>query len=134
MSDTGYCRLCSLTITPETGKRVVGSDRHWLCNAHWKVCADHPLTAHLACFVPLEIAYLRERGGIDDTHLWAVARYMKKYDWFTLDDAVLYGSALNSQRKEVSARIARITEGLAIMAFVPGGVTLGILHFEEVMA
>jgi hypothetical protein len=81
------------------------------------------LELHLAVAVPLEIAYLAERGGPDE--------YMhdRVRAWST--ELGSQGDAISYHVKNVSRQmVQRLVEALAIMAFQPGGVTFGQLHFQ----
>ena len=79
---------------------------------------------HLSAFVPLEIRELQQQGGPDEDQLTAAS----KLSHFIAEkgDAFQFGG----KKGEASTYAARLTEALAIMAFIPGGVTAFGLHFE----
>lgn len=83
---------------------------------------NHPLYAFLECTVPLAIADIERRGGPDNAD-WEQARAFAD----TLGeqgDQLLY-------RDQATARLAsQLARALAVLAFVPGGVTVGPLRWE----
>lgn len=87
-----------------------------------------PLYEHLATFVPLEIKELQRHGGPTDWHLEEIQRRRQAIrDDPRGDESLLYivGKGLTAKS------VGFLVECLAVMAFVPGGVRFGPLHFEE---
>jgi hypothetical protein len=86
-----------------------------------------PLHEHLAAFVPLEIRELQRQGGPTEWHFEeAQRRWHKLQEDPDTDSSIL----MSGHRKGLAPKtIARLVEYLAIMAFVPGGVKYGPLHF-----
>jgi len=82
------------------------------------------LLDHLAAFVPLEILELQKQGGPDEWHFEEARRRWQALD-FQAHEAVQY-----AMPKFTSTTIANLVECLAVMAFCPGGVRFGPLHFE----
>lgn len=85
------------------------------------------LELHLAVAVPLEIDYLAEHGGPDEF------MYQRVREWATTfgsqADTILYPV------KDVTRQMVQpLVEALAILAFQPGGVTFGHLHFEQTLS
>jgi hypothetical protein len=83
-----------------------------------------PLYEHLAAFVPLEIREWERQGGPEAWHFEEVGRRWGTMD-FRADEAIQFAT-----KGLTPKAIANLVEGLAIMAFVPGGVKFGPLHFE----
>lgn len=81
------------------------------------------MRSHLEAMVPLAIHDLIKMGGITDWHLKRVSGYA--WDIGSGGDALLY-----RVKGESAKMMGKLTEALAVMAFLPGGVTFLGLHFE----
>jgi len=88
--------------------------------------SDFLLKTHLEAMVPLAIQTIKDSGGITDEHInrarsiaWEIAEH---------GDIILYKS---DKKGETAKRINQLVEGLAILAFCPGGVTFMGLHFSS---
>src|SRR5579864_112435 len=79
---------------------------------------------HLEASVPFAIHDLTKIGGPSEEH-FARARNILAWDIAGGGDALLYREKLKSAQM-----MSKLIEGLAIMAFQPGGVTFLGLHFE----
>jgi hypothetical protein len=89
--------------------------------------ATTPLYEHLAAFVPLEIIEWKQQGGPQEWHFEEVQRR-----WKALAENQDAHSSIGYAGHEegLTARtIAQLVECLGVMAFVPGGVKFGPLHF-----
>lgn len=89
--------------------------------------ADDPIKLELirltlSTAVPLAIADLRHVGGPSDWHFEQASAFAT--------DLGAEGDNLLFRTKKTSAIMARFCEVVAILAFVPGGVTIFGLHFE----
>jgi hypothetical protein len=85
-------------------------------------------TTHLAAAVPLAIERYRDRGGVTETDiLWA----QEKMQSMVREKAGGHAIAFLDP-KQTTIEMNLLTEVLAIMAFVPGGVRLPFLglHFD----
>lgn len=80
------------------------------------------LPLHLQVAVPLRIAELRAAGGITSRDIARVQGYAG-----TISEAVLYRGGAPGETAEA---VSRVVEGIAVLAFTPGGVTVLGLHFE----
>lgn len=83
------------------------------------------LATHLAMCVPLRINELRRMDLPLEDHLARVTPYGQ--------DIAECGDQLLFQGPRTKELINKVVDGLAVMALVPGGVTLFGLHFEETM-
>ena len=83
------------------------------------------LQEHLAAVVPFMILDLERQGGITDWHIEAVQK-RRHSRGLSHDEAILY-----ADKKWTAQMVHELCEELAIMAFVPGGVRFGKLHFEQ---
>lgn len=84
----------------------------------------HLIQAHLSAFVPLEILELKKQGG---PAAWQFEKAAKLCPMIgTHGDAFLFGG----KPGEAGRYMGQLVEVLAIMAFMPGGVTAFDLHFE----
>lgn len=81
------------------------------------------LLDHLSAVVPLLILDLERQGGVFDWQIEAIQERRHAYD-LAPDEAIQYRS------QGTAKMIHELCEELAIMAFVPGGVKFGPLHFE----
>jgi hypothetical protein len=81
------------------------------------------LKMFLEATVPIQIAELSRHGGISDWHLERVAGYSEMLG--SQGDAILYYS-----KGQTSKMVAVLSECLAVLAFMPGGVKFAGLHFE----
>lgn len=79
---------------------------------------------HLSAFVPLEIRELQRQGGPSEWHFEAVSALPQQIA--SQGDVFQFGG----KKGEAASYMGKITEALAIMAFIPGGVTAFGLHFE----
>lgn len=78
---------------------------------------------HLATCVPLRIDELRRQALPLTEHVARVSAYAQ--------DIGEYGDQLLFRGPRTKELINKVVDGLAVMAFIPGGVTLFGLHFEE---
>lgn len=82
------------------------------------------LLEHLSAVVPLIIFDLEKQGGITDWHAEAILKRRHCRD-FNPDEALLY-----PDKNWTAQMVHELCEELAIMAFLPGGIQFGVLHFE----
>ena len=86
-----------------------------------------PLYEHLAAFVPLEIRELQRFDGPQEWQIEEAKRHWRKLkENPDTDTSILFADHKQGQTRSA---IAMLVECLAIMAFVPGGVKFGPLHF-----
>lgn len=86
------------------------------------------LLYHLAAFVPLEILNLELQGGPSDWHFEEARKRMVALNATAeASESLLYPV---SQKRLTARSIGVLVECLAVIAFVPGGVKFGSLHFE----
>lgn len=79
----------------------------------------------LSTGVPLVVRDIQDRGGPQPSD-WNRVRAFS-------DDIGAYGDLLiyaSDQREQASALVGRLISTLAVLSFVPGGVTFAGLHFE----
>lgn len=82
-------------------------------------------TSHLAAFVPLAIARLRDRGGPTESDvLWAQSKMQVVRDGAGGHAIAFYDA------KQTTIEMNLLTEVLAILSFAPGGVRFAGLHFD----
>lgn len=82
------------------------------------------LLDHLAAVVPLLILDLERQGGVSDWHIEEAQR-RRGPGMDHQDEAIFYKiEGLTGQKTH------ELCEMLAVLAFVPGGVKFGKLHFE----
>jgi len=79
---------------------------------------------HLSAFVPLEIRELQRQGGPSEWHFEAVSELSQLIA--EKGDSFQFGG----KKGEAASYMGKLTEALAVMAFIPGGVTAFGLHFE----
>jgi len=77
---------------------------------------------HLEAMVPLAIADLAKMGGATDWH----HERIREYAWDIAGSEAL----LFREKGKTAKMLSKLVEGLAVMAFQPGGVTFLGLHFE----
>jgi hypothetical protein len=88
---------------------------------------DELLLMHLEAMVPLRIHDYLEKGGPSDLDFERIQAEYPQY-LGSHGDAVLY------REKGTSGRaITVLVDGLAVLSFCPGGVTIFGLHFETKM-
>ena len=82
---------------------------------------------HLEASVPLLIQDIAKSGGLTNERI----EKAKEYAWDIAGggDILMYKS---NKKGESAKMMSKLVEGLAIMAFFPGGVTFLDLHFEFV--
>ena len=84
---------------------------------------EEVLYRFLALAVPARIEALQRQGGVSAEDFTRVSGYT---DALGVDgDALIY-----ARRGKTGEMAAKLTDALAVLAFVPGGVTFGNLHFE----
>jgi hypothetical protein len=83
------------------------------------------LTEHLDAFVWIEIAELKRQGGATTWHIEEVQRRMK-----ALRETPSGHESLMFRLPHTAKAVGVLVECLAVLAFVPGGVNFGDLHFE----
>lgn len=82
-------------------------------------------TSHFAAFVPLAIERLRDRGGPNESDvLWAQDKMQQIRDGAGGHAIAFYDAG------QTARETALLTEVLAILSFVPGGVRFADLHFD----
>lgn len=82
------------------------------------------LKAHLAFIVPLRIIEIRQEGREWTEHMARVRTYMP--------DILERGELLFHYEKGTSNRLAsKVADAIAVLSFVPGGISLFGLHFES---
>lgn len=86
----------------------------------------HPLVSVLQVAVPLWIDELRQRADLGE-YISAAAPAISQLI-AERGDRLLYRSKREGETAEVFNRFA---EGIALLSFVPGGVTIFGLHFES---
>ncbi len=89
----------------------------------WQARTYGLIQAHLDAAVPLLIRELLEEGGPTDYHYQLVrehGRYLAEHG-----DAILY-----PQKGTTSEAMNRLVEGVAILAFCPGGIRLFGCEFD----
>lgn len=79
------------------------------------------LRDHLQAFVPIEIQALQKQGGPTDWHFEEAKKRLPR------DESV---SILI--KGQTGKSIGQLVECLAVLAFVPGGITVFGCHFEAV--
>jgi hypothetical protein len=79
--------------------------------------------------VPLRIHDIKKIGGISQEHLDYAAQYGDMLAGPPCED-LMYKPDRKKDRGNSKEMINRLTRVLAIMAFLPGGVTFMNLHFE----
>jgi hypothetical protein len=79
----------------------------------------------VSAMVPLEIMELERRGGITDWHIEQAREISKLIA--EQGDVLQYGGG---KRGQAGSLMAKLCEGLAVLAFMPGGVTFAGQHFE----
>lgn len=77
------------------------------------------LQIHLQAFVPVEIRELQRRGGPTDWHFEEAKKRLPT------GECVLF-----LERNQTGKAIGRLVECLAVLSFVPGGITAFGCHFE----
>lgn len=82
------------------------------------------IKTHLSASVQLEILELRRSGGPNEDQFSAASDLYQ----FIAERGDLF--QFGGKKGEASEYMARLTEVLAIMAFMPGGITAFGLHFE----
>lgn len=91
----------------------------------------HALAIALSAAVPLKITEYRQRGGPSDED---IRRVREESCWLIASQA---DSLLYRDHREPRGKTAQIfnclVDGLAVMAFCPGGVRMFGEHFEAVM-
>jgi hypothetical protein len=85
------------------------------------------LKTHLEVAVPLRIQEYLQAGGPSDLDYDRV-RTVYPPQLGSLGDVLLFGG------KRAAAVMGMLTDGLAVMAFCPGGVSVFGLHFEAQVA
>lgn len=86
--------------------------------------SDELLRVALSAAVPLRMAELRAAGSITDQDVERVRGYAQVM--------AEHGDDLLYRRKgETAARFNQLADALAVMAYLPGGVTFLGLHFES---
>lgn len=87
--------------------------------------STHPLAIALSCAVPLRIAEYEARGGPSPADLDRVRGHAGLIA--ERADIVLYRG---KKKGEAAAVFAALADGLAVMAFCPGGVRFAGSHYE----
>jgi hypothetical protein len=89
----------------------------------WEKKTNSLIQTHLAAAVPLLIIEILAQGGLTDFHL-ARAREHGQY-------IAEHGDAVMFYQKGLSAEaMTRLTEGIAVLSFAPGGVEIFGLKFD----
>lgn len=83
---------------------------------------DDLMKLHLSMCVPLRIDELRTMRFPLEDHLARIRPYAL--------DIAEYGDQLLFRGKRTTELMNKVVDALAVMAFLPGGVTLFGLHFE----
>jgi hypothetical protein len=86
---------------------------------------DGSMTIHLSMVVPLRIAEIQRdlaQGADLSMHLARVSSFAQ--------DIAEHGDHLLFPGKRTKELMVKVADALAVMAFLPGGVTLFGLHFE----
>lgn len=87
--------------------------------------ASFLMRTHVDAMVPLAIQEIARGGGITDEHI-NLARSLS-WDLAECGDILIYRS---DKKDETAKMMNKLVEGLAILAFLPGGVTFLGVHFE----
>ena len=82
------------------------------------------LKTQLSAFVPPLIMELQRQGGPTDWHFDQARAFSSTLAY--QGDVLLFGG----KPGEAAALMGQLTEALAVMAFVPGGISAFGLHFE----
>ncbi|MFH1486630.1 MAG: hypothetical protein ABIH46_11210 [Chloroflexota bacterium] len=84
---------------------------------------DHPLLLFVSTFVPLRIADLQQHGGANDADFDRARAFVS--------DLCEHGDALLYREKGRTGEMAgRLVDAIAVLAFLPGGITIFGQHFE----
>ena len=86
---------------------------------------DSLLQMHLQAFVPLEIAVLQRVGGIDRWHIEEAQRRMQ-----ALREPGHSEALFAIEQGKSGQAMGVLVECLAVLAFVPGGISAFGCHFE----
>ncbi len=85
---------------------------------------DHPLPLFVATFVPLRILEIQQAGGATDADFKRARTFVP--DLCEHGDALLY-----HEKRRTGEMAGRLVDAIAVLAFVPGGVTMFGQHFES---
>lgn len=86
---------------------------------------DTLLTLHLQSLVPQEIRILQQQGGITQWHVEEAQRRMRAFrETPGASESILFAN------KHTKTGIALLVECLAVLAFIPGGISAFGCHFE----
>lgn len=83
------------------------------------------LATHLEAFVPIEMKELQKQGGATDWHIEEAQRRLSTFREPGASEALYFVS-----KDQTRCTMATLVECLAVLAFVPGGVTAFGCHFE----
>jgi len=86
----------------------------------------HPLPAALEAACLLQIQEIRRKGGITDFDIDEIRRFSDVLG--EKGDIVLYRSPTRGDTAKLFNMLARV---VAVGAFMPGGITVFDMHFEE---
>lgn len=90
-----------------------------------ELSSTHLLILHLQAFVPLEIKELQRQGGITDWHVEEAQRRLAAHREPGASEALFFMS-----KGQTQSTMGILVECLAVLAFIPGGVTAFGCHFE----
>lgn len=82
------------------------------------------LLTHISTWVPFHIRELEKQGGITLWHIEEAQRRMRQFMLNEVACPVQYQSKVRNESRDI------LTECLAVMAFMPGGVKFSGLRFE----
>lgn len=87
---------------------------------------DHPLPLFVSTFVPLRIRELQQVGGATEQDFERARAFVP--------DLCEHGDALLYREKGRTGEMAgRLVDAIAVLAFLPGGISIFGQHFEAVM-
>lgn len=89
---------------------------------------DKPLSIALQTAVPLWVAEIKDRGGLSGADLQSARETSTLLA--SKGDVLLFGGG---KRGEVATVFNRVAKAIAILSFLPGGVTLFGSHWESKM-
>lgn len=87
---------------------------------------DALLKMHLEAFVPLEIKELERQGGVTDWHIEEARRRIATLQVPEASEALFFAVVQGRTRRSMSI----LVECMAVLAFIPGGITAFGMHFE----
>lgn len=88
---------------------------------------QHLLTTHLEACVPLEMQALQQQGGATDWHFEEAQKRMQQFRESEASEALYFPVNTKGQTRHM---IGVLVECLAVLAFVPGGISAFGCHFE----